>query len=113
MSLDPTVTDPDKYTVVFENERVRVLQYVDHPGDRTSPHVHPDSVMVTLTSFRRRLHHGGETRDVELPAGAANWLPAQTHSGENIGDTETHTIFVELKENPSPSGEESGIGPVG
>ena len=34
---DPTVTDPDKYRVVFENERVRVLEYRDDPGARTSP----------------------------------------------------------------------------
>jgi len=44
---DPVVTDPELYTVVFENERVRVLQYRDRPGDRTHPHHHPDSVMVT------------------------------------------------------------------
>jgi hypothetical protein len=25
------------------------------------------------------------------------WLPAQTHWGHNIGDTDTHVIFVELK----------------
>ena len=95
---DPVVTDPDKYRVVFENDRVRVLEYVDSPGARTSPHAHPDSVMVTLSSFRRRLHHEGGTRDVEIPAGLATWLPAQQHSGENIGDSRTHTVFVELKE---------------
>jgi beta-alanine degradation protein BauB len=103
MSLDPTATDPDKYRVLFENDRVRVLGYTDTPGGRTSPHQHPDSVMVTLSSFRRRLHHDGGARDVEIPAGIATWLPAQQHSGENIGDTETHTIFVELKE-PAPAG---------
>ena len=29
---DPTTTDPDKYSVIFENERVRVLEYRDEPG---------------------------------------------------------------------------------
>jgi beta-alanine degradation protein BauB len=87
---DPTATDPDKYRVVFENDRVRVLEYVDEPGQRTSPHRHPDSVMVTLSSFRRRLHHDGGTRDVDIPAGLATWLPAQEHSGENVGETPTH-----------------------
>ena len=113
---DPVVTDPDKYRVVFENERVRVLEYVDSPGARTSPHAHPDSVMVTLSSFRRRLHHQDGTRDVELPAGLATWLPAQQHSGENVGDSPTHTVFVELKESAPvgapPSGAASGaVGP--
>ena len=115
MSLDPAETNPDNYRVVFENERVRVLEYTDKPGDRTKPHGHPDSVMYTLSSFRRRLIHGEQERDVEIPAGGAFWLPAQEHAGENIGDTETHTIFVELKEPagnaaPAPS-TETRIGP--
>ena len=41
MSLDPTHTDPDHYTTVFENDKVRVLEYLDGPGDRTHPHEHP------------------------------------------------------------------------
>lgn len=51
---DLTITDPDKYTVVLENERVRVLEYRDEPGAKTSPHYHPDSVMITLSGFDRR-----------------------------------------------------------
>ena len=96
---DPTATDPDKYRVVFENERVRVLEYKDAPGEATSPHDHPDSVMVTLSSFGRRLvGASGESRDVRLEPGEVRWLDAQTHSGENIGDSPTHVVFVELKE---------------
>jgi hypothetical protein len=84
----------------MENERVRVLEYRDRSGDRTTPHRHPDSVMVTLSSFRRRLHAAGTSRDVAIEAGTTAWLAAQEHSGENIGETETHVIFVELKGQP-------------
>lgn len=69
MSLDPVETNPNHYKVVFENDRVRVLEYTDHPGDRTTPHEHPDSVMHTLSSFRRRLHWGDAHRDMEMPTG--------------------------------------------
>ncbi len=31
MSMDPVETNPDHYRVVFENERVRVLEYTDSP----------------------------------------------------------------------------------
>jgi beta-alanine degradation protein BauB len=109
MDLDPVATNPDHYRVVFENDRVRVLEYLDRPGDRTSPHEHPDSVMYTLSSFRRRLYANGAERDVEMPAGATNWLPAQQHAGHNIGDTDTHVMFVELKEGSGPIG--SAMGP--
>lgn len=116
MALDPVATNPHHYRVVFENDRVRVLEYLDQPGDHTTPHEHPDSVMVTLTSFQRRLASGAARREVEMAAGFAGWLPAQQHHGENIGTTATHVIFVELKEPASdaepPGSPESMIGPV-
>jgi len=95
---DPTVTDPTLYRVIFENERVRVLQYRDEPGDRTHAHRHPDSVMVTLSAFRRRVTAGDRSAEVELGAGEARWVGAQQHAGENIGDTVSHCVFIELKE---------------
>lgn len=97
MSLDPTVTNSEYYRVIFENDQVRVLEYIDQPGDKTTPHAHPDSVMYTLSSFRRRLVSGEMQREVEMESGTAGWLPAQEHHGENIGETPTHVIFVELK----------------
>lgn len=39
---------------------------------------------------------------------AVGWLPAQQHHGENIGDTETHVIFVELKSGTPPT---TALGP--
>jgi hypothetical protein len=112
VTLDPAVTNPDHYKVIFENERVRVLEYKDKPGDRTTMHEHPDSVMYTLSSFRRRLYSiDDEHHDVEVTAGRPGWLAAQQHSGHNIGDTDTHVIFVELKEGATPS--TGALGPTG
>lgn len=113
MDRDPVVTNPELYRVVFENDRVRVLEYLDQPGDRTEPHDHPDSVMVTLTTFRRRLSTDHEERDVEIAANTAAWLPAQRHAGHNIGDTPTNVIFVELKESPPEQDVTGSVGPVG
>ena len=101
MDLDPAVTDSEHYTVILENERVRVLEYRDRPGDRTTQHRHPDSVMYPLASFRRRITSGGRQVDVDLLPGQARWVGAQEHSGENIGITDSHAIFVELKESGS------------
>lgn len=103
--MDPVETNPSHYKVIFENERVRVLDYTDVPGDATTPHQHPDSVMFTLSSFDRRLIANGQEVDVHLDSGEARWLDAQEHRGVNTGQTETHVIFVELKE---PAGSDSG-----
>jgi beta-alanine degradation protein BauB len=113
MDLDPVATNPDFYEVIFENERVRVLEYLDEPGDQTEPHSHPDSVMYTLSSFRRRLYAGGDERDVDIAAETVAWLPAQQHAGHNIGDTPTRVIFVELKEQAPEQQDSATIGPIG
>jgi quercetin dioxygenase-like cupin family protein len=107
---DPVVTNPDHYAVLWENDRVRVLEYFDTPGAATTPHVHPDSVLVALTSFRRRLFLNDEHVDVELAAGRAVWLPAQRHAGLNIGDSDTRTILIELK-GESGAVESADLGP--
>ena len=110
-ATDPTITDPDKYKVVFQNDRVRVLEYRDEPGQKTRPHTRPDSVVHTLSSFRRRfIGDEGQARDAALPQGQTLWLDAQTHSGENIGDTPTHVLFVELKDAATPAGD-APLGP--
>lgn len=101
LDLDPTTTNPTLYRVVFENDRVRVLEYRDAPGDRTTPHAHPESVMVTLSAFRRHLVSGDSERDVDMEAGLVRWMDAQEHYGENTGETGTHVIFVELKDGPA------------
>lgn len=105
---DPVATNPDLYRVVFENSRVRVLEYRDQPGAQTQPHAHPDSVMITLSPFRRRLSDNRREVEVELAANEVRWLDAQEHWGTNIGDGETHTIFVELKESPEANPDDLG-----
>ena len=62
--------------------------------------------MYTLSAFERRLIHGDQQRDVRMEAGRVNWVAAQEHSGENIGTTESHSLFVELKE-PAPGSPQS------
>ena len=48
-----------------------------------------------------------------MEAGRSVWLAAQEHAGENVGETDTHVIFVELKE-PAPAGGNGGpaLGPT-
>lgn len=108
---DPVTTNPAHYRTVFENEMVRVLDYTDQPGESTSPHVHPNSVMVTLTDFQRRLSIEGRQRDVHLEAHQVVWLPAQRHTGENIGSTPTHSILIELKGIAAGAVDDNIIGP--
>jgi quercetin dioxygenase-like cupin family protein len=95
---DPVVTDGDKYRVVLENERVRVLEYRDSPGQRTSPHYHSDYVLCALSGFKRKfVLADGREAVREVRPGEVAWGKAQSHIGENVGSTETHVLIVELK----------------
>ena len=58
--------------------------------------------MHAMSAVSRLLRAGGTERAVQIPAGTTVWVPAQEHSGENIGEAPTHALFVELKE-PSPA----------
>ena len=103
LARDPTVTDGDRYKVVTENARVRVLRYHDTPGAKTHQHHHPDSVLQAMSAFKRRLiFPDGRSVDREFKAGDIMWIPPQTHTGENIGTTDTDVVLVELKERPEP-----------
>jgi hypothetical protein len=96
---DPLETDGDKYSVVLENERVRVLRYHDKPGDKTLSHYHPDYVLYAESSFKRRLiFPDSKNLEVDVKAGSVVWMKGHIHIGENTGDTNTDVIIVELKE---------------
>lgn len=99
LNQDPVISDGDKYKVIMENDQVRVLDYLDKPGEKTSMHHHPDFVLYALSSFKRKLTLGnGDTIIREFKTGDVLWSPAQTHIGENIGETDTHVIIIELKD---------------
>jgi quercetin dioxygenase-like cupin family protein len=96
---DAVKTDPDKYKVVLENERVRVLEYRDKPGQKTKMHTHPDFVLQAIVPFKRKLTlSNGKTMTREFKAGEIVWMNSQSHIGENIGETDTHVLITELKE---------------
>lgn len=101
LAQDPTVVDSDHYTVVFENDRVRVLRITYGPGDKSVMHEHPDAVAVILGDGQMRMHMpDGTTEDFELSHGDAEWAEAVTHLPENLRDESFEVILVELKSPP-------------
>ena len=98
LAQDPADSDGDKYKIKFENDRVRVLEYRDQPGEKTHIHQHPNFVLYALAPFKRRITlPDGKVLMREFKAGDIMWSDAQMHIGENIGDTPTHIIMVEIK----------------
>lgn len=95
---DAVQTDGDKYKVILENNCVRVLDYNDLPGDKTHQHTHPAFFLYALSPFKRTLTlPDGKVLTREFKEGDVMWSEGQTHIGENIGQTPTHVVIVELK----------------
>ncbi len=94
---------PEKQAnVLFENDQVRVLQFVYQPGDKSPMHSHPDNVAIALTdSHVRVLAPDGKVTEASGKAGTAKFRPAFQHSVENIGDKPYEGIIVELKCKPA------------
>ena len=98
MPGDAVSVAPDLYKVLFENDRVRVLETRYGPGVKSEMHSHPDLVVVALTPLKARFTLGdGQTVDMELPARESAFVETQDHTVENTGTSELHAVLVELK----------------
>lgn len=99
---DPVKTDPRSYRVVFENAKVRVLEYIARPGlgvCGTGMHSHPDHVAIPLTSGKVKVTgEDGKTFIAEVKAGEAFWDPAVTHMAEDISGSGSRALIVEIKD---------------
>jgi hypothetical protein len=84
--LDPVVVDPKHYTVVFENEAVRVLRVHYEPHEKGETHEHILNRVVIYMNDQP----GAKADDVRV-SGAAK------HAEENRSDQPADRIAVELK----------------
>ena len=99
---DPTVVDPEHYSVIFENDEVRVLRITYGPGEESVMHYHPDGVAVFLTPHNVEFTMpDGAAEVAEAAAGDVIWAPGGDHLPKNLGEEPLEVILVELKETPA------------
>ncbi|WP_369185304.1 cupin domain-containing protein [Streptomyces sp. Y1] len=98
MTGDAAQVAPEVYKVLFENDRVRLLEARLQPGDRSAMHHHPDNLVYNLADGRVTFtDESGGTMEASLAAGEAMWIPAVDHSTHNTGSTEVRSLLFELK----------------
>lgn len=97
---DPVAAYPDNYTVLFEDERVRVLDFKLAKGASEEFHRHPPNVAVFLGEFKIRfqLPDGKMAVRDAHPGDVAYSDQPVIHSPTNIGETDAHGILIELKQ---------------
>ena len=96
---DAVVADPERYTVEFENDKVRVIRVKYGPGDKSVMHTHGPNVAIFLISNKTVFHlPDGTSVDASTVAGETQWADAEEHLPENLSDDPLEVILVELKD---------------
>ena len=99
---DAVKVDPKHYTVVTDNDQVRVLKVHYGPHEKSVMHSHPATVAVFLSDAKGQVTFpDGKKQDYTSKTGESQYTPAQTHLPENTGDTPLDMIVVELKGKPA------------
>src|SRR5881296_4042467 len=95
---DAANVDPKHYTVVSENDQVRVLKAHYGPHEKSVMHSHPATVAVFLTDAKGQFTFAdGKTQAFDVKAGESQYGAATSHVPENTGDVAMDVIVVELK----------------
>ncbi len=95
---DAAKVDPKHYTVISENDQVRILKAHYGPHEKSVMHSHPAGVAVFLTDINGKFTFpDGKTQNANGKAGEAQYTPAVTHLPENMGDKPFEVIIVEMK----------------
>jgi quercetin dioxygenase-like cupin family protein len=96
---DAVVVSPELYTVLFENDDIRVMELTYQPGEGDAPHSHPKYMGLVLEGGSLRVHHdGGESEELVVEGGQMLLFePVEQHWAENIGDTVFRAILIEYK----------------
>jgi beta-alanine degradation protein BauB len=98
MAEDAAKVAPHIYKVLFENERVRLLEVSMQPGDSSEMHSHPDNLIYVLSDGKVTFTDpSGETAELEMAAGESMWMEATEHATDNVGGTPISVLFFEPK----------------
>ena len=95
---DAVKVDPKHYSVMSENDQVRILKVHYGPHEKSVMHSHPAGVAVFLTDAKVHFTFpDGKTKDDTAKAGDAIYEPGITHLPENTGDKAFDMVLVEMK----------------
>ena len=98
---DPVKVDPKHYSVMSENDQVRILKVHYGPHEKSVMHSHPAAVAVFITDVNGKFNFpDGKSQDVVSKAGDAAYTPAVTHLPENTSDKPFDVVVIEFKKAP-------------
>ena len=86
------------YSVLFENENIRIIEHKLNPGETEPMHNHPPMYVYFLEDADVTIIGPDGNKTLESLKKEQNFLaPSLSHSIENKGNSSLHSILVELK----------------
>jgi hypothetical protein len=102
LAQDAVRREPGAYRIAFENEKLRVLEFVSRPRTTlcgVGKHSHPAHLTVALTDARVRITLAdGHEIEASNKLGDVFWSEPETHTVENIGSGVVRALIIEVKD---------------
>ena len=98
---DPAKVTPRAYRVAFENDKVRVLDFVGRPGMGIcgeGMHSHPAHLTIVMSDWQGSVSTPDSAPKArQRKAGDVFWDPSGPHSIQNIGSRSSRAFLIEIK----------------
>ena len=97
---DPVKVAPNNFTVLLENDQVRVLDF-HSKGEKIPMHSHPTYLTYDIAGSGKTKFTSpdGKPTEADYKPGGTTWSEAVTHASQSSG--EIHALLVELKTKPA------------
>jgi hypothetical protein len=99
-AAEPTFkADPDVYKLIYEDDKIRIIESVRKAGVTDKLHGHPvKSVVYSISDCATRQNVDGKALDTPSKAGEARAVPViPAHTATNTGTTDCRQLFIEEK----------------
>jgi quercetin dioxygenase-like cupin family protein len=104
IAQDPVQVDSKHYSVLLDNDQVRVLKIRYGANEKSVMHEHPDAVAIFLNDSNAKFNMpDGTSTPSNAKAGEVRFTPAGKHLPENVGGKPFEVVLVELKAGSSAS----------
>ena len=109
-NVDPVSVSPDKYKVLLENDRVRVVEYSIKPGERDQPHTHPPKLSYVASGGTLRITLRDTSFVTTDTTGDVTWRGnVPWHFAQNVGTAPIRIVLFEVRRvdgEPAPLSED-------
>ncbi|HVE61957.1 MAG TPA: cupin domain-containing protein [Chitinophagaceae bacterium] len=96
-AMDPLTVEAPFARKLGDTLDIKMYEVTLKPGDSVALHTHPDHTLYVVQGGKIIITpQGGQGQEMDVQAGMGMILPAQTHSGKNIGKTTVKLLVSDI-----------------